>query len=420
MQPSGNLRVVNKNPYLFLSYEDLQRIKYLVKIAPQEAQWFHRVEKIVEGDDVLYRIYEMYIPEQTCSSVEVDTSPQMMVDFYKTLKKEHGDATNQIMANMVCWCHSHHTMGVNPSGQDSKQFKEQIDLATQRNVAIPQLMMIFNKKNQYFCRIWDPEIGLMFENPKMIIEGFDFSYLDKITKERFKKKAVSVSKMSRPTNPYSSVGTPIDWHSNAQWWAKEPTEKKSPSASKGGTKKKKKYQERIPAVSKYSSFEALGQELNYMSSIAEIIGFGQDTSQVESIYSQDLIDLIEQINQHANHHEATVAVIDILDNGLDENEIEILGTLITGTEEEVRSLEDYTIIAENDDVEEARISIYEYLINSVVEPSEFLCSIYVAKTLADDSLSPEEAEHIIDFFIEEIGCNAGSHPAYMQEDKCQR
>ena len=140
MKPSGSLKILNKHPVLLISHEDLCRIKYIVDLAPQEAQWFHRVEREIHGDHIFYRIYEMYIPEQTCSAAEVDTSPTMMVNFYKSLKEEHGDETNEIMSNMTCWCHSHHTMGVNPSGQDTKQFKEQITLAEQRDKNNPQII----------------------------------------------------------------------------------------------------------------------------------------------------------------------------------------------------------------------------------------------------------------------------------------
>ena len=103
----------------------------------------------------------MFIPEQTCSAAEVDTSPEMMVKFYKSLKEEYEHMTNDIMANMTCWCHSHHNMGVSPSGQDVKQFTEQITLAEKRGVALPQIMMIFNKKDQFYSRLWDPEENLM-------------------------------------------------------------------------------------------------------------------------------------------------------------------------------------------------------------------------------------------------------------------
>ena len=125
---------MNKQPQLLISHEDLSKIRFIVDLAPQEAQWFHRVQKVVSGSTISYVLSGMFIPEQTCSAAEVDTSPEMMVKFYKSLKEEYGDRTNDIMANMTCWCHSHHNMGVSPSGQDVKQFTEQITLAEKREL----------------------------------------------------------------------------------------------------------------------------------------------------------------------------------------------------------------------------------------------------------------------------------------------
>lgn len=198
IKPIGNLKVLNKEPILVMDHYDLSKIQHIVDVAPQEAQWFCRVNRMVSNDIIIYKIYEMYIPEQYCSAAEVDTSPEMMVKFYQDLKKEHGDDTNEIMSNMTVWCHSHHNMGVNPSGQDTKQFKEQISMASKADVKCPQIMMIFNKKDQYYCRIWDPESNLMFENPDMHITGYDFKEITAQAKAKFKKKTVKTSFMKTP------------------------------------------------------------------------------------------------------------------------------------------------------------------------------------------------------------------------------
>jgi hypothetical protein len=183
---------MNKQPQLLISHEDLSKIRFIVDLAPQEAQWFHRVQKVVSGSTISYVLSGIFIPEQTCSAAEVDTSPEMMVKFYKSLKEEYGDRTNDIMANMTCWCHSHHNMGVSPSGQDVKQFTEQITLAEKRGVALPQIMMIFNKKDQFYSRLWDPEENLMCEHLPIYTLDYDFSDLKKQAQAKFKKKKVFV------------------------------------------------------------------------------------------------------------------------------------------------------------------------------------------------------------------------------------
>lgn len=188
MKNSGSFRLLNLQPKMLISYEDLEAIKYIVDIAPQEAQWFHRVEKIVQNSNVYYRVYEMYIPEQVCSSVQVESDPMMMVNFYKELKDKHGpEATNQIMGNLTAWCHSHHNMGVSPSGQDVKQFAEQCQNALDAKVNNPQIMMIFNKKDSFYSKIFDPEYGLIFEHVPFEITTPDYSWIDKEAKDKFKK-----------------------------------------------------------------------------------------------------------------------------------------------------------------------------------------------------------------------------------------
>lgn len=191
MKNSGSFRLLNLQPKMLISYEDLEAIKHIVDIAPQEAQWFHRVEKIVQNSNVYYRIYEMYIPEQICSSVQVESDPMMMVNFYKELKEKHGaEKTNQIMGNLTAWCHSHHNMGVSPSGQDVKQFAEQCKNALDAKVNNPQIMMIFNKKDSFYSKVFDPEYGLVFEHVPFEITTPDYSWINKEAKEKFKKPKV--------------------------------------------------------------------------------------------------------------------------------------------------------------------------------------------------------------------------------------
>ena len=152
MKSIGKLRIINKQPYLLLSHYDMCAIQHIVDLAPQEAQWWHRVERIEEDEVVAYRLYEMYIPEQYCSGAEVESDPLMMVNFYKTLKEEHGqEKANEILQTMQAWCHSHHNMAPNPSGQDIKQFKEQCENALEQGNNDPQIMLIFNFNKWFVC-----------------------------------------------------------------------------------------------------------------------------------------------------------------------------------------------------------------------------------------------------------------------------
>lgn len=191
MKNNGKFKILNITPKLLISHYDLQAIRHIVAIAPQEAQWFHRLERIEEGSTTYYRIYEMYIPEQYTSAAQVESEPLMMVKMFKDLREQHGlEKTNKIMQNLTVWCHSHHNMGVSPSGQDVKQFAEQIKNAHDANVDLPQIMLIFNKKDTFYSKIFDPKYGLVFENVELLMEDYDFSHIDKEAKTKFKKKVV--------------------------------------------------------------------------------------------------------------------------------------------------------------------------------------------------------------------------------------
>lgn len=221
MKRNGNFKICNINPKILISHKDLEAIKHIVSIAPQEAQWFHRCERIIEGNTVYYRVYEMYIPQQYTSMATVESDPMMMYNFYKEIKQEHGeDKANEIMKNLTVWSHSHHTMGVTPSSQDEKQFKEQCKNAVESNIASPQLMLIFNKANTYYSKLWDPKFDLTFENIDMVYDIYDFSHITKQAKEKFlkpKKPAFSSKKTSYKTKKVSRDILNWRWDSDSYY-----------------------------------------------------------------------------------------------------------------------------------------------------------------------------------------------------------
>jgi len=190
MKPLGSFKFLNNSIKIQISHKDLSAIKHLVAVAPQEAQWFHRLEVISNRGEVIYRIYDMFIPEQICSATQVESNDSMMIDFYRELLQEHGpEETNNIMQSMNVWCHSHHNMSPSPSSQDNKQFTEFIKYNLDAGSKVPQIMLIFNKKDQFYSRIFDPNTGYICENITIEVETEDFSWIDKAAKKKFKKPA---------------------------------------------------------------------------------------------------------------------------------------------------------------------------------------------------------------------------------------
>lgn len=178
-------------PFISMNYELMQQIQHIVAIAPKEAQWFHLLEEIGDSE---FRLSEMFIPEQVCSSVEVDTDSQMMVNFWNELKNKYGMVeASEKLTKMTVWCHSHHNMAPNPSGQDHKQFyelvKQQKDAGTNR----PVVMFIFNKKDDYYCRLWDPKTNLVYEGLDIVYTQYDMNWIDIEAKIKFKEPAPKVT-----------------------------------------------------------------------------------------------------------------------------------------------------------------------------------------------------------------------------------
>lgn len=214
-------------PRLFISHQDLERIKYIVDLAPKEAQWFCRVDKVKSKNRTYFKVYDMFVPEQYCSSAEVESDPMMLVKFFKELKEKYGlEQTNEIMSNMTAWCHSHHNMGVSPSGQDITQFNENIENAKLSGQTSPQMMFIFNKKDQYHLRIWDPETDIIYQNLNLEILPYDFSYLDEEAKTKFKKKVVKAKKTSK--NFIHNKSNRSDW--DFLGWGMDEEENESSNA----------------------------------------------------------------------------------------------------------------------------------------------------------------------------------------------
>lgn len=188
MKSVSDFRMLNAPPRILATRKTIEAIKHIVKIAPQEAQWFHTVEYDEKSDSLLLG-EDLYIPEQICSAAEVDSTPGMMIQFYKELSAKHDMATtNSILDSMTCWCHSHHNMAPNPSAQDVRQFSSFIEQALNQGQSKWQIMLIFNKKDQFYSRVYDPNSGNVYEGVSIdpVEDAFDFSYIDVAAKTKFK------------------------------------------------------------------------------------------------------------------------------------------------------------------------------------------------------------------------------------------
>lgn len=191
MKSVTKFSLLNQKPTIYVSDKALEAIKHIVSIAPQEAQWFHVLkETIVDGQKALILSDKLYIPKQNTSAAQVDSTSSMMIEFYNQIKEEYSDQTiiNEKLSAMTCWCHSHHNMAPNPSGQDIKQFNFFVNSALQQGQTNPQLMLIFNKRDQFYSKFYDPSTGLTYEGLDIVkYHNYDFTYIDDAAKDKFLK-----------------------------------------------------------------------------------------------------------------------------------------------------------------------------------------------------------------------------------------
>lgn len=123
----------------------------------------HGVQEVVIPSGILYKIYQIvhdfpgrevswyllgntigkvhtvediYFPHQYSTAVTTETSDK------DAHRKEMADVFDECGLSCLIWCHSHHSMGVNPSGQDVKQLKE--NAIENLKVGMPAIRMIVN------------------------------------------------------------------------------------------------------------------------------------------------------------------------------------------------------------------------------------------------------------------------------------
>lgn len=192
MKNISALLPINLKPVICISHEGLKAIEHIVSIAPQEAQWFNCVTPRQEthSPEAIYLDLstQLYIPKQTTSAAEVDSTGSMLVEFYNELKASNVSVsdTNRILSSMTCWSHSHHNMNPSPSSQDVLQFNSLIKMSQSQNQNVWQVMLIFNKKNQFYSRVYDPRTQLILEGVDINVgSNYDFSYITKAAKSKF-------------------------------------------------------------------------------------------------------------------------------------------------------------------------------------------------------------------------------------------
>lgn len=190
MKTKGPFQVINLSAKIRIAAPLVRQIQYLVKTVSTECQWFHLVERKVEGNSIIFELTEMFIPPQTVTAATVESPEAGMSSLFTELVQKYGGfvpAGEKVRA-MQCWAHSHVNMESSPSGTDQTNFQELI--TANKDSDVPVIMMITNKRDEVYFRVADPVTGLDFLNPPIEIVDLDVdtSYIDEAIKSKIVKQ----------------------------------------------------------------------------------------------------------------------------------------------------------------------------------------------------------------------------------------
>lgn len=204
MKKAGEYKnLITYKPTVLIPHEIAASIRALVNgTDAKECQWFHQVNRITfrTGNRVVYSLEGIYIPEQEVTAATVESDPvKGLMGLWKELKdsnlKEDGTAdtevVNAIVSKMNVWAHSHVNMACIPSGTDESTFKQWWTQAEAQESSEPSIMMIVNKRDEVYIRVFDPYLGVHFENPDIEISypEVDLSYVQNALKDKIKVRS---------------------------------------------------------------------------------------------------------------------------------------------------------------------------------------------------------------------------------------
>jgi len=189
-----------KKAVLYFDRQTLAGVKHLVRRVSTEVQWFHRIRRIEKEDLIIFYIFDMYIPPQEVSATSVDSNPAQYAALIDEVEEEcrdpetgeiSDDEMNVILNSLSVWCHSHVNMGPSPSGTDEGYFKERLDAVERMEDPGPQVMLIFNKRNEYYARIVDVETNIVYENSPIYVHDTetDMTYIEHAIKNKIETRS---------------------------------------------------------------------------------------------------------------------------------------------------------------------------------------------------------------------------------------
>jgi hypothetical protein len=186
-----------------------KQMRYFVAEVPVECQWYTRCKREIRDGSIVFTLYgDILIPPQQVHAQKVDMEPKdtmnMWMEHTNLLKQtglsdvEADDITNQDMAAAWCWCHSHVNMAATPSKEDEEQWQTWVKLNDQsKKATAPPAMLILNKNDEIFVRVYDKETLIQFENIPVVVHPStepDLAYVQAAIKTK-------LTEMKKPEKP---------------------------------------------------------------------------------------------------------------------------------------------------------------------------------------------------------------------------
>lgn len=225
LKPSSasTARVIADIPKLTVTFDHsaLQQASYLVNQCKLgEVQWMHQLKRS-ENDkgDINIHIYNIWVPHQEVDEVSVDTDSQGLVKLYDEWEALHtldngeidDDAVNEIVNSLGVWAHSHVDMKCFPSGTDEATFAERVaDAVGTASADLPQVMLIMNRKDEYYIRVVDPISNCVYENVQ--VTPYNDAAMFAYVQDALKNKVKSPPKKAFPQfTHYSARNFNTNW-----------------------------------------------------------------------------------------------------------------------------------------------------------------------------------------------------------------
>ena len=229
---------------------------------------------------------------------------------------------------------------------------------------------------------------LMFQNPEMETMSYDFDYLVKETKEKFKKKKIVRATTLQP--PRLGQGKMIDWGSGwpDRQWGLGFHERATPSSDgdKKNSQRSKVLEERtLQGVSSFCSAQEAAAKI----------------TELAANLPEEIEELVSKINSKHNPHNEVTKLLEYIETRLTPSQIIVLEMLLDDNEDEIRTLEAQRPTDDHNEAEDAKVQLYMYFLEGIIGIHSIQNALATATLLSDDSdISPESAEHIIDYWLE--------------------